>query len=124
MIGDDDNVFELDSFYVEPDYCAMTITFTIYDADAFEAAALTVEIDEDHYTTVTLDKFMDVSFVGEYYAELVGKAGDVVEEEDWMDFYITIEDPCAGPLPITPPTIDDITYLITDVGNVFVLPPF
>ena len=124
VIGDDDNVFELDSFYVEPDYCAMTITFTIYDADAFEAAALTVEIDEDHYTTVTLDKFMDISFVGEYYAELVGKAGDVVEEEDWMDFYITIEDPCAGPLPITPPTIDGITYKITDLDNVFVLPPF
>ena len=101
----------------------MDITFSIDDAD-FEADALTVVVAADTSTTLTLEQFMSPSFHGTYSASLTATAGSEVPETVTVTFTITIVDPCAGPLPITPPTLADITYLITDVDNEFFVPPF
>ena len=55
---------------------------------------------------------------------MTATAGAQIPETATLTFTITIVDPCAGPLPITLPTMADITYFITDPDNVFEVPSF
>ena len=73
---------------------------------------------------MTFEQFMSPTFHGSYTATLTATAGAQIPETATLTFTITIVDPCAGPLPITLPTMADITYLITDADNEFVVPPF
>ena len=101
----------------------MIVTFTTDDA-GFEAAALTVSLESDTSTTLTFEQFMSPTYHGSYTATLTATAGAQITETVTLTFTITIIDPCAGPLPITLPTMADINYLITVVDNVFEVPPF